>query len=456
MVSKKFTIAYVCEQCGAESTKWSGQCLSCKAWNTIKEFKPAKTHASSNARFRGYSGESTGIENLAEINTQALSRIPSGFNELDRVLGGGLVPGSVTLIAGDPGSGKSTLLLQTLAHASQQNAVLYISGEESVQQLAIRAQRLRLGIEKLKVLAETCIERICEVAVPETAALIVIDSIQVMYSEYIDSAPGSVSQVRECAAILTRLAKQRQVILLIVGHVTKDQSIAGPMTLSHIIDTQLMLVSTDDTRFRIVRAVKNRFGAVNEIGLFAMTDRGLKEVKNPSAMFLSRGSEPTPGSIINVLWEGTRPLLVEVQALVVESQLGNPRRIGVGIDQSRIAMLLAVLARHGDIVTGNQDVFINCVGGIRITETSADLAMILGIVSSLKNIILPNDLLAFGEIGLSGEIRPVANGEARLSEARKHGFKRAIMPKANVSKNMLKSDMEINSVETIREALDII
>lgn len=453
MVAKRVSVQYVCEQCGAESSKWSGQCLKCHAWNSIREFKIGPQTKSTGERFSGYAGSTGSVRNLADIEDRALLRVPSGSDEVDRVLGGGMVPGSVILIAGDPGSGKSTLLLQTLAYVSSQKPVLYVSGEESIEQIAARAKRLGLTAENLKVLAETSVESICTIADREKPEIIVIDSIQVMYSENVDSVPGSVSQVRECAALLTQLAKQTDVILWIAGHVTKDQSIAGPMTLSHIIDTQLMLSSTDDARYRIVRATKNRYGAVNEIGLFAMTDQGLKEVKNPSAMFLNRGDEPTAGSVVAVVWEGTRPLLVEVQALVVESQLGNPRRLGVGIDQSRMAMLLAVLDRHGGIFAGAQDVFVNCVGGIRISETSADLAIALGIVSSLKNRVIPREMMVFGEIGLSGEIRPVANGEMRIYEACKHGFKRAILPKSNLSKRVSRLDMDLAGVSTIQEAL---
>lgn len=366
-----------------------------------------------------------------------------------------MVPGSVILISGDPGAGKSTLLLQTLAHASLQRRVLYISGEESIQQIAARAKRIGLPLEHLNTLTETSIEQICAVADQEKPEIMVIDSIQAMFSESVDSVPGSVSQVRECAALLTQYAKATDVVLLIVGHVTKDQSIAGPMTLSHIVDTQLIFSSTEDARYRIVRATKNRFGAVNEVGLFAMTDRGLKEIKNPSAMFLNRSDEPRPGSLVNVLWEGTRPLLVEIQALVVESQFGNPRRLGVGIDQGRIAMLLTVMARHGGIFTGDQDIFLNCVGGIRVTETSADLAVVLGIVSSLKNFVLPQNMFAFGEVGLSGEIRPVANGEARIKEALNHGFDHAIIPKANHSKRLSRKGITFTPVSTISDALEI-
>ena len=448
-------IGYVCEQCGADYTKWSGQCVHCKAWNSLKEVRLGSDKPDRSRRIDGYAGAKSEVEFLSHVEETTIARIPSGMQELDRVLGGGFVPGSVVLISGDPGSGKSTILLQTLAFAAGQRSVLYVSGEESMQQIAGRARRLGLPMEKIKMLAETSVERICELADREQPELMVIDSIQVMYCDGVDSAPGGVAQVRECAALLTHYAKRTQVVLLMVGHVTKDQSIAGPMTLSHIVDTQIMLASTDDARYRIMRATKNRFGAVNELGLFAMTAKGLKEVSNPSAIFLARAEKPAPGSVVNVLWEGTRPLLVEIQALVIESQHGNPRRLGVGIDQNRVAMLLAVLARHGGLFTGDQDVFVNCVGGIRVTETSADLAVLLGIVSSLRNRAIAEDLFVFGEVGLSGEIRPVANGEIRIKEAFKHGFKKAIVPKANRPKRWAGSE-EILGVSNLKEAIDAI
>jgi len=455
MATKKTSVGFVCKECGADSSKWSGQCLQCKAWNSIVEINLGSKQESRSQRFSGYSGLASDVQSLSKIENQELLRISSGFSELDRVVGGGMVPGSVILISGDPGAGKSTLLLQTLAHASLNRQVLYVSGEESIQQIAARAKRIGLPLEHLKTLTETSIEKICAVTDQEKPEIMVIDSIQAMFSESLDSVPGSVSQVRECAALLTQYAKRTDVVLLIVGHVTKDQNVAGPMTLSHIVDTQLIFSSTDDARYRIVRATKNRFGAVNEVGLFAMTDRGLKEIKNPSAMFLNRSDKPRPGSVVNVLWEGTRPLLVEIQALVVESQFGNPRRLGVGIDQGRIAMLLAVIARHGGIFTGDQDIFLNCVGGIRVMETSADLAVVLGIISSLKNVVLPQNMFAFGEVGLSGEIRPVANGEARIKEALNHGFDHAVIPKSNYSKRVLKKGINFHTVSTILDALEI-
>lgn len=451
----KSKLAYVCDECGADYSKWAGQCLSCGAWNVIKEFRIAASSRKKplSSRRGSYAGSHSQARFLSEVEETETTRFASGMAELDRVLGGGFVPGSVVLIAGDPGSGKSTILAQTLAYASRERAVLYISGEESLQQIAARARRIGLQVDKLKMLAETSVEHICQVADVEKPEVMVIDSIQVMHCESVDSAAGGVAQVRECAALLTRYAKTQQIVMLLVGHVTKDQSMAGPMTLSHIVDTQIMLSSSDDARYRMMRATKNRFGAVNELGLFAMTDKGMKEVKNPSAMFLTRSENPAPGSVVNILWEGTRPLLVEIQALVVDSQHGNPRRLGVGIDQNRLAMLLAVLSRHGGLFTADQDVFINCVGGIRVTETSADLAVVLGIVSSLRDRVIAADVCVFGEIGLSGEIRPVANGEIRIKEAFKHGFKKAVVPKGNAPKQIFKGG-EVIAVSHLSEAMD--
>ena len=453
MAKSKIKTAFVCTECGADYPKWGGQCTACNAWNTLKEVKLADDSKQPPRRTTGYAGSLNEPRFLSEVESVETVRTLSGLGEFDRVLGGGFVPGSVVLTSGNPGSGKSTLLLQTLAYASTQQPVLYVSGEESLQQIAARARRLGLPLEHLRMLAETSVQRIIEVAEQEKPDVIVIDSIQVMFCEGIDSAPGGVSQVRECAALLTQYAKTQNTILLIVGHVTKDQSLAGPMTLSHIVDTQVMLSSMDDSRFRVLRATKNRFGAVNELGLFAMTEQGLKEVKNPSAMFLSRSEKPAPGSVVNVLWEGTRPILVEIQALVVDALHGNPRRLGVGLDPNRIAMLLAVLARHGDLFLADQDVFVNCVGGIRVSETSADLAVVLGLVSSFKNRPIAHDLFVFGEVGLSGEIRPVANGEIRIREAFKHGFKKAIVPKANAPKKIGKGG-EVLGVADIAQAIE--
>ena len=464
MAKAKVRKAFVCTECGSDSNKWQGQCPDCHAWNTLQEISLGSSHphmspvisaGASDSSRSGFAGSTSGLQTLSEVSVEEAPRFSTGSGEFDRVLGGGFVPGSAVLIGGHPGAGKSTVLLQTLCHVSTFMKALYVSGEESMQQIAARAKRLGLVTDNLLMLAETSAERIVQIAGQEKPGVIVIDSIQVMYMEGVDSAPGGVAQVRESAAFLTRFAKQTGTVLLIVGHVTKDNSLAGPMTLSHIIDTQLMLGNTDDSRFRIMRATKNRFGQVNELGIFAMTEKGLKEVKNPSAIFLSRGEESTSGSIITVLWEGTRPLLVEIQALVVESQLGNPRRVTVGMDHNRLAMLLAVLTRHGGIFTSDQDVFLNVVGGVRITETSADLASLLAIVSSFRDVPLPQNMIAFGEVGLAGEIRPVANGQERIIEAVKHGFKKIIVPIANKPKKPL-ADVEVIGVNKLSEALEAI
>lgn len=406
-----------------------------------------------NPRFKGYAGlEETQVIELAAVPTQHEIRISSGLSELDRVLGGGLVSGSAILIGGDPGIGKSTVLLQMLAHLGKQHRALYVTGEESLQQIKLRAERLGVGDFGLQLLAETQVERILEIAVREKPQMLVIDSVQTLYTELLQSAPGSVGQVRESAAQLVRYAKQTGTALFLVGHVTKEGTLAGPRVLEHMVDTVLYFEGDSDSRFRVIRAVKNRFGAVNELGIFAMTDRGLKEVNNPSAIFLSRYNESVAGSVVMVTQEGTRPLLVEVQALVDESHLTNPRRVTVGLEQNRLALALAVLHRHCGIVTYNQDVFVNIVGGVRVTETASDLAMLLAVVSSLKNRPLPNDLIAFGEVGLSGEIRPVQSGQERLKEAFKHGFKRAIIPYGNAPKTPIEG-MEIMAVKRLQEAL---
>ena len=377
----------------------------------------------------------------------------SGLEELDRVLGGGLVPGSVVLIGGNPGAGKSTLLLQVMCTLSENMDALYVTGEESLQQVGMRAKRLGLPDRNLKMLAETNVERICQAAEQHKPRLLVVDSIQVMHSPDIPSAAGSVSQVRECAAFLIQFAKQTNTVLFLVGHVTKEGNLAGPKVLEHMIDCFLMLEGDNDNRYRILRGLKNRFGAVNELGVFAMTGTGLKEVKNPSAIFLARSEEQAAGSLVVVLWEGTRPLLVEIQALVDGSQLSNPRRVTVGMDQSRMAMLLAVLHRHAGVYMADQDVFVNVVGGVKVTETSADLAVILALVSSFRDQPLSHELVAFGEVGLAGEIRPVPGGQERLREAAKHGFKRAIVPRANLPKEPIQG-MEVIGVSKVAEALD--
>lgn len=449
--------AYVCSDCGAEYSKWMGQCKECYAWNTISEIRLVSAKESKkNDRFSGYAGETSGkVQALSEISLQEVPRFSSGFNELDRVLGGGVVPGSAILIGGHPGAGKSTLLLQVMCGLSKEIPTLYVTGEESLQQVAMRANRLGLPTEHLKMLSETSVEHICNIADQENPQIMVIDSIQVMHLSDIQSSPGSVSQVRECASFLTRYAKTRQVAIIMVGHVTKDGTLAGPKVLEHAIDASLLLEGESDSRYRTLRSQKNRFGAVNELGVFAMTEQGLREVKNPSAIFLSRSDELVSGSSVVVLWEGTRPLLVEIQALVDHSMLANPRRVAVGLDHNRLSLLLAVLHRHGGLQMSDQDVFVNVVGGVKVTETSADLALILALISSFRNRPLPQDLVIFGEVGLAGEIRPVPSGQERISEAAKHGFKRAIVPFGNMPKKSIKG-MEVFGVKKLSDALDIL
>jgi DNA repair protein RadA/Sms len=454
----KTKTAYVCSDCGTEHGKWQGQCVACKEWNTLTRISLGTTNQSPSVqadfRRQGYAGErSAAVQDLSEIDVAAVPRFSSTMGELDRVLGGGLVPGSVILIGGNPGAGKSTLLLQIMCMLAQQMPAMYVTGEESLQQVGMRAKRLGLPEKNLKMLAETQVETICELASQVRPRLLVVDSIQVMHSGDVASAPGSVSQVRECAAYLIRYAKQTGTVLFLVGHVTKDGTLAGPKVLEHMIDCFIMLEGGSDTRFRILRGQKNRFGAVNELGVFAMTEKGLKEVKNPSAIFLARTEEESPGSLVMVLWEGTRPLLVEIQALVDGGQGGNPRRLAVGLDQNRLGMLLAVLHRHGGLYMADQDVFVNVVGGVKVTETSADLALLLAIVSSFRDRALPHELVVFGEVGLAGEIRPVPSGQERLQEAAKHGFRKAIVPKANCPKSPI-AGMQVIGVSKLSEALE--
>jgi len=447
--------SYVCTECGADFTRWLGQCTECKSWNTISEYRQPKA-SGRGGNFSGFAGSiETQVQTLESIDLTDLPRFSSGFQEFDRVLGGGIVPGSAILIGGEPGAGKSTLLLQTMCYLAAQMPTLYITGEESLQQVAMRAKRLNLATDKLKLLSETSVENICHIAAKEQPKIMVIDSIQVMHMADIQSAPGSVSQVRESAAFLTRFAKQHQVAMILVGHVTKDGTLAGPKVLEHCIDCSIMLEGSTDSRYRTLRGNKNRFGAVNELGVFGMTGTGLKEVKNPSAIFLNRGEEQTPGSVVMVLWEGTRPLLVEIQALVDHSALGNPRRVVVGAEQNRLAMLLAVLHRHGGLQMNDQDVFVNVVGGVKVSETSIDLALILALVSSFRDRELPQDLVVFGEVGLSGEIRPVPSGQERINEAAKHGFKRAIVPNNNMPKSPIEG-MEVIGVKKLSQALETI
>ncbi|HEB85418.1 MAG TPA: DNA repair protein RadA [Gammaproteobacteria bacterium] len=444
---------FSCSACGGESPKWVGQCPDCAAWNTLTEvlaMSPSKT----TTRFSGFAGSGNAgvVQRLQEIEAHDVLRQKTGIAEFDRVLGGGLVAGSVVLIGGDPGIGKSTLLLQTLVGMAAQDNALYITGEESPQQVSLRAHRLGLPTSDLKMLAETRIENILTVAQKEKPQVMVIDSIQTVYTDLIQSAPGAVAQVRESAAQLVRYAKQTGTSLFLVGHVTKEGALAGPRVLEHMVDAVLYFEGDSGSRYRLIRAIKNRFGAVNELGVFAMTDKGLKEVANPSAIFLSHHEEEVPGSVIMVTLEGRRPLLVEVQALVDETHLGNPRRVTTGLEHNRLAMLLAVLHRHGGIATYDQDVFANVVGGVRVTETGIDLAVVLALVSSLRNRNLPQDMVVFGEIGLAGEIRPVPNGIERLQEAAKHGFKQALIPKGNAPRKAV-AGIEVMTASTLAEAL---
>jgi len=453
-MAKSNKLNYSCIQCGAVTGKWSGQCGECKAWNCLQETVPT-VKIKENPRFSGYAGETpqSGIQSLTDINVAENPRIPSGLGELDRVLGGGLVAGSVILIGGDPGIGKSTILLQTLAALSTTMKVVYVSGEESAQQVSLRAQRLDLPVENLRILTETCIEQILPLIQKESPKVMVLDSIQTIYTAQLQSAPGSISQVREATAQVVRFAKQTGTTIFLVGHVTKDGALAGPRVLEHMVDTVLYFEGESGSQFRLIRAMKNRFGAINELGVFAMTDKGLREVSNPSAIFLSRHQQSVAGSAILVTREGTRPLLVEVQALVDESPAPNPRRVSLGLEQNRLAMLLAVLHRHAGVAMYNQDVYTNVVGGVRITETAADLAVLLAVLSSFRDRALPDKLAVFGEVGLAGEIRPVPNGLDRLKEAAKHGFNRAIVPVANAPKESIEG-LEIIPVQRLAQAVD--
>ena len=439
--------AYVCSACGATALKWMGMCPSCGEAGTLSE-----QAAERGARA---SGPAASPVALARIEARESERLSSGLPELDRVLGGGLVTGQVALIGGDPGIGKSTLLLQSLAALGAQRKVVYVSGEESAEQVALRARRLGLDAEGIGLLAEIQLERILgalEAARPEVA---VVDSIQTLWSETLQSAPGSVAQVRECAAQLARHAKKTGTALFIIGHVTKEGSIAGPRVLEHIVDTVLYFEGDPNSAFRLVRAIKNRFGAVNELGVFAMTDKGLRAVSNPSALFLQRHEKDVAGSCVVATLEGTRPLLVEIQALVDAAHAPNPRRLSVGLEQNRLAMLLAVLHRHAGIATMDQDVFVNAVGGVRIGEPAADLAAALAIVSSLTDRPIPGKLVAFGEIGLAGEVRPAPRGQDRLKEAAKLGFEKAIVPKANAPKGR-SADIEVIPVERVDQAVQLL
>ena len=442
---------YSCTECGASSPKWQGQCPGCGLWNTLVE-TVAEAQASGN-RYASVGGAAK-LQQLSDIRPREEPRTPTGLEEFDRVLGGGLVAGGVVLIGGDPGIGKSTLLLQALSKmAAADQAVLYVSGEESAEQVALRARRLQVPTAGLALLAEISLERVLSTLAAQKPTVAVIDSIQTMYSEALASAPGSVAQVRECAAQLTRHAKQTGTSIILVGHVTKEGALAGPRVLEHIVDTVLYFEGDAHSSFRLVRAVKNRFGAVNELGVFAMTERGLRGVSNPSALFLSQHEQPVSGSCVMVTKEGTRPLLVEIQALVDASHSPNPRRLTVGLEQNRLAMLLAVLHRHAGIVCFDQDVFVNAVGGVRIAEPAADLAVLAAIVSSFKNSPLQSKLIAFGEVGLAGEIRPAPRGQERLKEAAKLGFSHALIPKANAPKHPIEG-LTVVAVDRVGAAID--
>ncbi len=454
-MNTKAKVVYVCSQCGAQSPKWAGQCLDCGSWNSLQETVSVATPANRSAGYAGAAASSQ-IQNLDQIDADEQARLPTGIGELDRVLGGGLVIGSVVLIGGDPGIGKSTILLQTLAFLARGSRALYVSGEESPQQISLRAQRLELSREHLRLLPETCVERILASAQQEKPQVMVIDSIQTIFTERLQSAPGAVGQVRESAAQLVRYAKASGTAVFLVGHVTKEGAIAGPRVLEHMVDTVLYFEGDSGSRFRVMRAVKNRFGPVNELGVFAMSERGLKEVSNPSAIFLSRHEAPVAGSVIMVTREGTRPLLVEVQSLVDECHGGNPRRVTLGLEQNRLAMLLAVMHRHGGIAMYDQDVYVNVVGGVRIAETASDLAVLMAALSSFRDRPLPTDLIVFGEVGLAGEIRPVPNGEERLREAAKHGFKQAIVPKANAPKRGVVQGLNVTGVSRLTQVLETV
>lgn len=442
---------FVCNECGGVFSKWQGQCTYCNAWNTLSE----NAVVSGTTRFASWADQVVTVQNLTDVKAQEVPRTTSGIGELDRVLGGGVVAGAVILLGGDPGIGKSTLLLQALAQMATDRQVLYVSGEESAQQIALRASRLAVNPDGVRLFTEINLEVILSTLKVEKPEVAVIDSIQTLYSDQISSAPGSVSQVRECAAQLTRVAKQTGITIILVGHVTKDGSIAGPRVLEHIVDTVLYFEGDTHSNYRMIRAIKNRFGAANELGVFAMTEKGLKGVSNPSAIFLSSYRDDIPGSCVLVTQEGSRPLLVEIQALVDDAHGFTPKRLTVGLEQNRLAMLLAVLHRHAGVACFDQDVFLNAVGGVKITEPAADLAVILAMLSSHRNRALPEKLVVFGEVGLSGEVRPVTRGQERLKEAMKLGFERAIVPKANLPKQIQEfKGMQIIGVDDIAEAVE--
>ncbi len=442
---------YTCTECGGVSNKWAGQCPSCSKWNTMVETVVETVSNRYSAQPQGLV-QGAPVMKLADIEAADVPRFGTGIDEFDRVLGGGLVAGGVVLIGGDPGIGKSTLLLQALANLSRIKKVLYVSGEESGAQVALRARRLAVDASDLQLQAEIQLEKILNTLAEHKPQVAVIDSIQTLYSDALTSAPGSVAQVRECAAQLTRVAKQSGITIIMVGHVTKEGALAGPRVLEHIVDTVLYFEGDTHSSFRLVRAFKNRFGAVNELGVFAMTDKGLKGVSNPSALFLSQHENQVPGSCVMVTQEGTRPLLVEIQALVDASHVPTARRLSVGLEQNRLAMLLAVLHRHAGVAAYDQDVFINAVGGVKITEPAADLPVLLAIQSSMRSKPLPQGMVAFGEVGLAGEIRPAPRGQERLREAAKLGFSIALVPKSNLPKQKIEG-LQVIGVERIDEAM---
>lgn len=454
-MAKQKTV-FICQECGATSPRWQGQCHSCNQWNTFVEELKADPKKVAKSR-AGFAGSISKATSLSAIKGKEHSRISTHIGEFDRVLGGGIVKGSVILVGGDPGIGKSSILLQIMSFLSLQKKVVYVSGEESLEQIALRAERLNLAKDNLLVMCETNIEQITSYMVEHKPEVIVIDSIQTMYNPEIQSMVGGVSQVRESSAYITQIAKQYEIAVFLVGHVTKSGEVAGPRVLEHIVDAVIFIESQDNGRYRMMRALKNRFGAVNEIGVFAMTDKGMKEVKNPSAIFLNNGRTNLIGSVIVSVWEGTRPLLVELQSLVVDKNINQPpRRLCVGIDSNRLAMILAIIQRYMHIDLYDKDVFLNVVGGIKINETSIDLALILIIYSSIKEIEIPHDMLIMGEVGLSGEIRPIPYGIERINEAKKHGFKKIIVPQANVSKSLKTEDIDIIGITNLNQIKDII
>ncbi len=442
---------YSCDSCGSQHLKWQGQCPDCGEWNALSETRSAGPRQK--AQGAAYAGR-TELTRLDSLDVTGVQRTSSGLTELDRVLGGGLVPGGVVLIGGDPGIGKSTLLLSAIANISRTKRACYVTGEESLDQIGLRADRLGVGQAPVQLLSETCVEGIIAALATEPPDVLVIDSIQTLFSEQLESAPGSVAQLRECTAQLVRFAKQRDVATVLVGHVTKEGTLAGPRVLEHMVDTVLYFESDLGSRFRIIRAAKNRFGAANELGFFVMGEQGFKEVRNPSAIFLARRAEPVPGSVTLVTRESSRPLLVEVQALVDPNAGQQPRRLAQGLDGQRLALLLAVLHRHGGVALSSSDVFANVVGGLRVSETAADLAVCLAVISSYREQVIPGNLVAFGEIGLTGEVRPVPFGEERLAEAAKHGFERAIVPAAN--RPRAAGPLEVIAVEQLGQALAVL